>query len=274
MKFFRHVGAGFALPFFTGRARAGQVLPLRIISALALAWLCIPLPVSAGDFDAANQACASKKYDEAIRLYENLLRGGRQSAAVYYNLGNVHYLKGEVGPAVLNYQRALLLEPNSADATANLAALRQAHDLPAPAVTPWLRPLLVFSLNAWSWLALAALLTAMLAVFLRAAWLNFYRREECPHRWFHGVAAAGALAMLVAVGGVWAQGAQANRQVVMTGGAALLVSPFADAGAIGGLREGELVTPLKRSHQDFVYVKNSAGQKGWVSAGKLQPVLE
>ncbi|MDR1192533.1 MAG: tetratricopeptide repeat protein [Verrucomicrobiales bacterium] len=244
---------------------------LVILSLSAAVSLSAARP-SASDFDAANQACAVQKYDEAIRLYEHLLQNGSLSASVYYNLGNAYYLHGEVGKAVLGYQRALLLEPNAADVAANLAALRQAQGLPEPAVAWWQRPLLVFGRDTWAWLGGAALLLAMLAVFLRGAWLNFGDAEKCPHRWFHGAVTVSGLALALSIGGALAQGERADRQVVMTNDAPLKVSPFADAGDLASLREGELVKPLKR-HNDFVFVKNTAGQKGWVAREKLAPVV-
>jgi tetratricopeptide (TPR) repeat protein len=241
-------------------------------SLLAAMLLWTPLTVRAGDFDAANQAYAAQKYDDAIRIYENLLRNGSLSASVFYNLGNAYYVKGEIGKAVLEYQRALLLEPNAADVTANLAALRHAWGLPEPAVAWWQKPLLMFGRDTWAWIGFAALTVTMLAVFVRALWLNFSVPEKCPLRLLHGAVIVSLLLLLFAGGGLFAQSERLDRQVVMAGDVALKVSPFAEAGSIASLKEGDLVKPLKQ-HNDFVYVKNSAGQKGWVSSGSLQAVL-
>ena len=43
---------------------------------------------------------------------------------VYYNLGNSYYKIGEIAKAVLNYERALLLQPGNADIRANLEVAR------------------------------------------------------------------------------------------------------------------------------------------------------
>ncbi|MDR0534091.1 MAG: tetratricopeptide repeat protein [Verrucomicrobiales bacterium] len=224
------------------------------------------------DFDAANQAYAAKKYDDAIRIYENLLQDGSLSASVFYNLGNAYYLKGEIGKAVLEYQRALLLEPNAADVAANLAVLRQSRGLPEPVVPVWQKPFVAFGLNTWAWIGFASLLAAMLGVFLRGAWLNFGEHEKCPTRLFHGMVAVSVLVLLLAGGGMMVQTQQLDQQVVMGEGTPLKVSPFADAGDVASLKEGDLVKPLKH-YNEFVYVKNPAGQKGWIPLAKLKPVL-
>ena len=58
------------------------------------------------------------------RLHERRLRNG-ESAAVYYNLGNAYYKAGKIAPAILNYERCLLLDPGDSDARFNLQMARQ-----------------------------------------------------------------------------------------------------------------------------------------------------
>src|SRR5271154_2724545 len=53
------------------------------------------------------------------------------SAAALYNLGNAYARTGKPGLAVLNYERARLLEPNDPDINANLRHVREAAGLPA-----------------------------------------------------------------------------------------------------------------------------------------------
>ena len=62
-------------------------------------------------------------YAAAIEIYEALLRQG-EAAELYYNLGNSYYKQEELGRAILNYERALLLQPGNADVQANLEIAR------------------------------------------------------------------------------------------------------------------------------------------------------
>lgn len=57
---------------------------------------------------------------ESIAAYEKLLQGGVESAALYYNLGNAYYRTGKIAASILNYERALKLDPNNKDAKYNL----------------------------------------------------------------------------------------------------------------------------------------------------------
>ena len=69
----------------------------------------------------AENAYLSEKYNRAIELYNLAIEKDGLSTGIYYNLGNAYYKVGDLGHAVLSYERALLLDPNNADARASLA---------------------------------------------------------------------------------------------------------------------------------------------------------
>ena len=71
----------------------------------------------------ADSAYINKEYTKAIELYESLLLQG-VSGEVYYNLGNSYFKQNELGKAILNYERALLLQPGNSDTNANLDIAR------------------------------------------------------------------------------------------------------------------------------------------------------
>lgn len=62
-------------------------------------------------------------YASAIQIYESLLTKG-EAAEIYYNLGNSYYKTDDIAKAILNYERALLLQPGNADVRANLEIAR------------------------------------------------------------------------------------------------------------------------------------------------------
>ena len=71
----------------------------------------------------ADSAYINKEYAQAIEIYESLLQQG-ESGEIYYNLGNAYFKQDELGRAILNYERALLLQPGNADVSANLDIAR------------------------------------------------------------------------------------------------------------------------------------------------------
>ncbi len=74
--------------------------------------------------DAANQLYATNHYAEAAQIYEQQLERGVEDSMLYFNLGNAYFQQGDLGRAVLNYQRAAHLDPRDADIQANLELAR------------------------------------------------------------------------------------------------------------------------------------------------------
>ena len=79
---------------------------------------------SSTQFAKANQEYASGDFDGAVRDYEELVRSGQDSPNVFYNLGNAYFRKKDFGHAILNYERALALDPRHPEAQANLRITR------------------------------------------------------------------------------------------------------------------------------------------------------
>ena len=73
----------------------------------------------------AEVAYTKEDYGKAIELYEGLLKTHGESAEIYYNLGNAYYKENKIAPAILNYERALLLDPGDGDIRFNLQLARQ-----------------------------------------------------------------------------------------------------------------------------------------------------
>ncbi len=76
------------------------------------------------EFAKANQAYGEARSGEAAAGYQELVRSGNWNATLFYNLGNAQYRLGNFGQAILNYERALALDPRHPEADANLRLAR------------------------------------------------------------------------------------------------------------------------------------------------------
>lgn len=68
----------------------------------------------------ADQAYQNEDYQLAADLYQQVLENEGQSADIYFNLGNSQYRLGHTAQSILNYERALRLDPTDSDARTNL----------------------------------------------------------------------------------------------------------------------------------------------------------
>lgn len=130
-------------------------------------------------FKKGNQSYEEGKFDEAIQEYEKILNLGVKNFKVFYNLGNAYFRQNELGKSILNYRRALALEPRDEDAQANLsfAKLFTLDKIEEQKINP-LSNLLHWFLDLWSLDELALL--SSLFYTLSMAWgvLVIFKRSK------------------------------------------------------------------------------------------------
>jgi len=68
----------------------------------------------------ANKSYTEGKFDEAVKAYESIISQGYTSDKLYFNLGNAYYKTKNIPAAILNYERASLLNPGDEDISFNL----------------------------------------------------------------------------------------------------------------------------------------------------------
>jgi len=103
--------------------RAANLLWI-VTAAISLASAPSPGTDVKTQFAQANQKYGEGHFQEAVDGYEKLVKSGNWSANLFYNLGNAWFRLGNFGEAILNYERAVALDPHHPEAAANLALVR------------------------------------------------------------------------------------------------------------------------------------------------------
>jgi tetratricopeptide (TPR) repeat protein len=126
----------------------------------------------------ANQLYNTGSYAEAIQVYEQLLSRGMVNSSLYYNLGNAYYIQGDLGRAILNFQRAARLNPRDPEIREYLALARtqSANEATAEPGSP-IQSLAGFT-SSWFTLNENALLT--LGLWFLLGFLVFAFRQIQP----------------------------------------------------------------------------------------------
>ena len=126
----------------------------------------------------AEQMYAEGKYADAADIYTKILAEGKESADLYFNLGNCYYKLGENTRAILNYERSLLLNPGDDMVRYNLKMAQQAivdkiEVLPDLFLVRWYKALVAyFSADQWGYISVG-----FFVLFLIMAALFFYSRS-------------------------------------------------------------------------------------------------
>lgn len=115
-------------------------------------------------FQRASSLYNQEKYQEAIDVYKSIVDGGKESAALYYNLGNAHYKLSNIGSSIYYYEKALELNPNDEDVKNNLVYAQNAkvdvidvipEGMIGKMVTNFTN---LFTFDGWAWISVCAVL--------------------------------------------------------------------------------------------------------------------
>ena len=226
-------------------------------------------------FAEANELYLAGKFEEAAAAYEQLA-DRVDSEKLYYNLGNAYFRIGRLGPAVYNYERALRIDPNLADARYNLRVARDViaerfgSRLKGAETDPlWIRMSTFWPMSRMTLVFLGLnLLFFGILVGLRFLAEGLLRTALIVTDAFVGVALAAALATLI--GHAWflervELGIVLDDQVVMREGAD-------ERSAERGLLHPGLRIRVQDTEGDWFRVRLSNGVDGWVprrSIGRL-----
>jgi tetratricopeptide (TPR) repeat protein len=244
----------------------------KLIAHLSCAVVCLLAAGSAfaqpeAEFAKATQDYSAGRFQEAINGYEALARSGEWSANLFYDLGNAYFRTGNLGKAILSYERALALERHHPEADANLRIARdqaRALELAPSRVERLLR---FASVNEF---AIAAAIAFWTAAFSIVA-LLFARRRAT------GTIALSILSLSIFVAAVFSvyaleNGAKGKALAIVIGNEVEARLATADnANSILALPPGSEIQILS-TRGDWIYAALPNNLRGWIPAKSAEPV--
>jgi tetratricopeptide (TPR) repeat protein len=240
---------------------------------LVAVWSAEPVAGQEAFFEEGNRLYQEGDFSGAIELYGRILESGLESGELHYNLGNAWFRLGELGPAVLHYERARRIMPRDDDLLANLELARS---LTVDRVTP-LPGFWLFRLARW-WVdllprrALLIVVTLAWLTALSALIITVLGRRDFVLAWSRrAAAAAGIVALVLGLSLVARESAlgRADQAVIMAKEAAVHSAPSDDeALLIFTVHEGTTVRVERRS-ESWVEIVLEDGKVGWVRSGVL-----
>jgi hypothetical protein len=223
-------------------------------------------------------------YDQAVLRYESLRGAGLASANLYFNLGNACFKAGQLGRAVLHYERARRLEPRDPDILGNLRFARnesRSPDAKATGFWIWAAALRDYlTTGEWTLMATAGYWLAAAAV-IASLWLPSTPQWAGAKRWLRAPALAFAMLAVIGSAGLGAKAA------VETGSPAAIVvvkevvvrfAPVDDAPRHFTAYEGQKlwITGERESSivgvTGWLEVERADGNKGWVPANTVEKI--
>ena len=243
------------------------------VASIAVLLMLLPMTANAATKADADSAYVNGNYQEAIKVYESLLKHG-ESAELYYNLGNAYYRTENITRAVLNYERALLLSPGDGDIRFNLQIARsKTIDKIVPEsemfFVTWYRSLVnIMSVDGWGRMALVSL---ALVIVLFLVYL-FSARVWVQKVGFFG---GGFLLFVFVLSNffAWQQRQQLlNREgaIVVAPSVTVKSTPAQNGTDLFILHEGTKVVITDGSMKSWREIRLADGKKGWIESKKIE----
>ena len=226
-------------------------------------------------FGLANKLYQQNEFSFAAKTYHQLIEKGIKTPEIFYNLGNAYFKNGNLGYAILYYEKAKLLAPYDDDINRNLAianarVLDKIDVIPDFFIKRWVVHLVNFlPSNTWALIGLISF-ASMLALLL----LYFFSAQITAKR-FGFYLAMGFF--FISILSYWCS--VKRKRMVTENHAAIIVrpsvsiksSPDTEGNNIFVLHEGTKVM-IMDSIDNWKEIRLTNGNKGWLESETIQPL--
>ena len=227
----------------------------------------------------ADEAYRSNDFTTSIQLYEaqinELKLANQESPQLYYNLGNAYFRDNQIAKAIVNYERALLLEPSDSDIKHNLRFARtrledKIDSADSFFINQWIRSIQnLNSANTWATFGVVFFIMLIIAIGLYMISVQLILRKVS---FYSGI----VLLSFVIISNVFAfkqKSKIVNRStgIVMTASVSIYTSPDAHSQELFRLHEGSKVK-IKREEGRWVEIMIANGSVGWLQKKNIETI--
>lgn len=219
-------------------------------------------------FDQANALYKENKYDAAAAKFEKILQSGLESGDLYYNLADSYFKQGQVGKAILNYEKAACFIPGDSDLRSNYDYSRSVLNLgreefAGNKISVWLARLFAGIGIDTLTIFLSVVYAALFLVLILGMFSGWLKKLSRPLAFILTIAFILGLVSLDRKITCLERGA-----VVISNEAEARFEPLESATAYFTLKEGSKVLILESSG-NWCKIKRADGKVGWVEKSAL-----
>ena len=227
----------------------------------------------------AETAYKNSNFKESIKLYESQIVENKltnqESPQLYYNLANAYFRDNQIAKAIVNYERALLLDPSDSDIRHNLRfAKTRIEDKIDSAdnlfINKWVRTVQnLYSGNAWAVIGVILFIICIVAIGVYMISTQITLRKIS---FYTGI----VLLTLVIITNIFAfkqKNKVVNRTtgIVMSASVSIFTSPDAHSQELFRLHEGSKVT-IKRVEGNWYEIVIANGSVGWLQKKNIETI--
>ena len=225
--------------------------------------------------EAGDKAYRQEQYGDAVEIYEGVIKDNGATMQLYYNLGNAYFRLGNKGKAILNYERALKLDPLDEDTKANLeyvVSLTEDEVIEEPElffVTWWHSFVNVMSVDVWAIAGVSSFIGLLvgLALFLVS-------RNSAVRKFGLVVMPLSLLITLsanLAAFSMYSRVTDDSQAIVLGEEVSLMSAPGATT-VLTKVHEGRKVTIIDESVDRWFEIELEDGTVGWVKGVDIERI--
>jgi tetratricopeptide (TPR) repeat protein len=214
-------------------------------------------------------------YVAAIQIYEALLKKG-DSAEILYNLGNSYYKAGDIAKAILNYERALLLQPDNSDIRANLEIARSKtidKVVPVPDIffISWIKSLInSLSINVWARVGITCFILLLISIYIY--FFSKYIKWRKISFIFGAVFFVSTILANIFAFYQRETLLERNQAIVLAPSITVRSTPSEDGTSLFILHEGHKVEIKDNTMREWKEIKLEDGKVGWVPISSIEVI--
>ncbi len=220
-------------------------------------------------FYKANLSYEAAKYDEAIAQYSLILEQGLESGPLYYNWGNSYFKKGEIGRAILNYERAKRIMPWDGDLDSNYEYAKSfVRENPIESSGVWYEKIAdkIFRLISIDDLTIFLSVAYLFSLMILIAGLYLERVK----RYSKLILSVCIFILFISGFGLYQKAVVLDKEaIVIVEKSEAKFEPFGRATTHFILYEGMKVQVLAEQ-KEWIKIKRSDKQAGWVKASSIE----
>ena len=119
-----------------------------------------------------NEHYSGGEFEKAIELYEAVIDSGYSSAYLYFNLGNAYFKTHRITMALLNYERAAIIDPHDTEIQHNLQLARtfitdEIEVVPEFILKKWMTSIIrIARSDTWSIISIGSFIVTLLLLLV------------------------------------------------------------------------------------------------------------